>query len=202
LRQRQSPPPGTRCCPRRAWCLFQATCLRGTPALASGDLGQAEHVPRAGHLPTTTCPSFHRRVLELPPGWCLAPQRRDAAIDAVHAAPRPLQRTPGSSVHRSQGLGTCRFEPAARPAGNPSLPGLTSQELPNDATGGIRDVQPRQQPSCSSAKTVEYTSPMPIELGIHSCHWLAALLCDQEDPGAYLGKNPVKPRMPARQANP
>jgi DNA-binding CsgD family transcriptional regulator len=167
--------------------LIHAACLRGTLAMACGDLGQAERVLRAGRLAARDVSlPFHRAVLDLQHGRCLARlQRRSAAIDAVRAAHdlfSALQAHPFIQASESE-LGALGLRP--RPGGDPDLPGLTAQELrvTRLVTSGMSNREAAAQ-LYLSPKTVEYhLAHAYTKLGIHSRHQLTTLARGQESPG-------------------
>jgi len=159
---------------------IHAACLRGTLAMACGDLGQASRVLQAGRRTALGVPlPFHRGVLDLQHGRCLALlQRRSAAIDAVRAAHdgfSGLQARPFMQASESE-LDALGLRP--RPGGDPELPGLTAQELrvARLVASGLSNRQAAAQ-LYLSPKTVEYHLAHAFtKLGVHSRHQLTTLV--------------------------
>ncbi len=158
--------------------LIHAACLRGTLAMARGELGQAEQVLQSGRLAARGVRlPFHRGVLDLKHGRCLALlQRRGAAIEAVRAAEeafnalgaRPFARAAESELN-SLGI-------RPRQGGDPDLPGLTAQELrvARLVASGLSNRQTAAQ-LYLSPKTVEYHLAHAFaKLGVRSRHQLTA----------------------------
>ena len=175
--------------------LIHAACLRGTLAMARGDLAQAEQVLRAGRLAARDVPlPFHRGVLDLQHGRCLARlQRRSAAIDAVRAAHdlfSALQAHPFIQASESE-LGALGLRP--RPGGNPDLPGLTAQELRVTRLVDVRVVQPR-------GRRPAVPEPQDSRVSPRSC--LHKARHTQPSPAHHLGPRPGKPRDPNLGKNP
>ena len=167
--------------------LIHAACLRGTLAMARGDLGQADRVLQAGRLAAcgATLP-FHRAVLDLQHGRCLARmQRRGAAIDALRTAHdlfSGLRARPFIQASESE-LNALGLRP--RPGGDPGLPGLTAQELRvvRLVASGMSNREAAAQ-LYLSPKTVEYhLAHAYTKLGVHSRHQLTTLVRSQESPG-------------------
>jgi DNA-binding CsgD family transcriptional regulator len=160
--------------------LIHAACLGGTLAMARGDLGQADQVLQAGRLAARDVPlPFHRAVLDLQHGRCLARlQRRSAAIDAVRAAHdlfSTLQAHPFIQASESE-LGALGLRP--RPGGDPNLPGLTAQELrvARLVASGLSNREVATQ-LYLSPKTVEYhLAHAYTKLGVRSRYQLTILV--------------------------
>ena len=167
--------------------LIHAACLRGTLAMAHGDLGQADQVLQAGRLAARGAPlPFHCGVLDLQHGRCLARmQRRSAAINAVRAAHdlfSALKAHPFIQASESE-LHALGLRP--RLGGDPDLPGLTAQELrvTRLIASGLSNREAAAQ-LYLSPKTVEYhLAHAYTKLGVHSRHQLASLVRSQESPG-------------------
>ena len=173
---------------REPAALIHAACLRGTLAMAQGDLGQADKVLQAGRRAAHGVPlPFHRGIMDLQHGRCLTLlHRRGAAIDAVRAAHElfsGLQAHPfiRASESELEALGL-----RARPDGEPGLPGLTTQELrvARLVSSGLSNRQTAAQ-LYLSPKTVEYhLAQAYTKLGIHSRHQLSTLIRGQESQGS------------------
>lgn len=191
---------------REPGALIHAACLRGTLAMARGDLGQADQVLQAGRLAGRGVPlPFHRAVLDLQHGRCLARlQRHSAAIDAVRAAHdhfSALQAHPFIQASESE-LNALGLRP--RPGGDPDLPGLTAQELrvTRLVTAGMSNREAAAQ-LYLSPKTVEYhLAHAYTKLGIHSRHQLTTLVRGQESPGSLPREKPSEIPGATRRANP
>jgi DNA-binding CsgD family transcriptional regulator len=168
--------------------LIHAAWLGGTLAMAHGDLGQAGQVLQEGRRAARDVPlPFHRALLDLQHGRCLARlHRRGAATDAVRAARdlfRGLQAGPFLRACESQ-LTALGLRP--RPGGDPGLPGLTGQELrvARLIASGMSNRQAAAQ-LYLSPKTVEYhLAHAYTKLGVHSRHQLTTLIGGQESPAA------------------
>ena len=170
-----------------ATALTQAAWLRGSLAMACGDLGQADEVlgaarcaPRGQPLP------FHRGLLDLEHGRCLSKlQRYGAAVDAVHAAHHVfgvLGAVPFVQACEAELTGA-RLRP--RSGGDSGLPGLTAQELRVArlvATGlSTREAAAELY---LSPKTVEYHLAHAFtKLGVRSRHQLTTRILDRDHPG-------------------
>ena len=167
--------------------LIHAACLRGTLAMARGDLAHADQALQAGRLAAHGVPlPFHRAVMDLQHGRCLARlQRRSAAIDAVRAAHDTftgLRARPFIQASESE-LNALGLRP--RPGGDPDLPGLTAQELrmAQLVASGLSNRETAAQ-LYLSPKTVEYHLAHAFtKLGVHSRHQLTALVHGRENPG-------------------
>jgi DNA-binding CsgD family transcriptional regulator len=167
--------------------LTQAAWLRGSLAMASDDLDQADEVLRAGCGAARGQPlPFHSALLNLQHGRCLSRlQRHGAAVDAVHAAHH------GFSVLRAEPfLQACEAELAGarlrpRSSGDSCLPGLTSQELrvARLVASGLSNREAAAQ-LYLSPKTVEYHLAHAFtKLGVRSRHQLTIRIRDIENPG-------------------
>jgi DNA-binding CsgD family transcriptional regulator len=167
--------------------LIHAACLRGTLAMSRGDLGQADRVLQAGRRAARGVPlPFHRAVMDLQHGRCLARlQRRGAAIDAVRAAQgafSSLQAQPFIQATESE-LNSLGLR--SRPDGDPGLLGLTGQELrvTRLVASGMSNREAAAQ-LYLSPKTVEYHLAHAFtKLGVHSRHQLATLVRHWKSPG-------------------
>jgi DNA-binding CsgD family transcriptional regulator len=167
--------------------LAQAAWLRGSLAMACGDLDQADQVlgnARCAHYHEPL--PFHRGLLDLQHGRCLSRlQRYGAAVDAVRAAQnvfsaleaRPFLRA-GEAELASAGL-------RPRAGGDSGLPGLTSQELrvARLVASGLSNREAAAQ-LYLSPKTVEYHLAHAFtKLGVRSRHQLITRIRDREDRG-------------------
>ncbi len=169
--------------------LIHAACLRGTLAMARGDLGQADQVLQAGRLAARDVSlPFHRAVLDLQHGRCLTRlHRRGAAIDAVRSAHNlfsALQAHPFIQVSESE-LSTLGLRP--RPGDDPDLPGLTVMELrvARLVASGLSNRDAAAQ-LYLSPKTVEYhLAHAYTKLGIRSRHQLTTLARGHETRGIH-----------------
>jgi DNA-binding CsgD family transcriptional regulator len=167
--------------------LALAAWLRGSLAMACGDLDQADQVLRAARYACGGQPlPFHRGLLDLEHGRCLClMQRHAAAVDAIRAArdvfsdleARPFLRT---SEAEFAGAGL-----RPRPDGDPGLPGLTTQELrvARLVASGLSNREAAAQ-LYLSPKTVEYHLAHAFtKLGVRSRHQLTTCMRDRENLG-------------------
>jgi DNA-binding CsgD family transcriptional regulator len=177
-------------CRADAAALAQAAWLRGSLAMACGDLDQADEVLRTARcaLRGRLLP-FHRGLLDLQHGQCLSRlQRYAAAVDAVRAAHHVftvLEAHPFVRASEAE-LAVAGLRP--RSAGDAGLPGLTSQEarVARLVASGLSNREAAAQ-LYLSPKTVEYHLAHAFaKLGVRSRLQLTARLRDRENPG-----NPV-----------
>jgi DNA-binding CsgD family transcriptional regulator/tetratricopeptide (TPR) repeat protein len=167
--------------------LTQAAWLRGSLAMACGDLDQADEVLGNARCAYHDEPlAFHRGLLDLQHGRCLSRlQRYGAAVDAVRAAhkvfsvlgARPFQWASEAEL-ASAGL-------RPRPGGDASLPGLTAQELrvARLVASGLSNREAAAK-LYLSPKTVEYHLAHAFtKLGVRSRHQLTTRIRDRENPG-------------------
>ena len=167
--------------------LTQAAWLRGSLAMASDDLDQADEVLRTACDAVRSQPlPFHRGLLDLQHGRCLSRlQRHRAAADAVRAArevfsvlgARPFLR---ASEAELAGVGL-----RPRSAGDSGLSRLTSQELrvARLVASGLSNREAAAQ-LYLSPKTVEYHLAHAFtKLGVRSRHQLTNRIRDRENPG-------------------
>jgi DNA-binding CsgD family transcriptional regulator/tetratricopeptide (TPR) repeat protein len=157
-----------------------AAWLRGTLAMAHDELGQADRVLSESRLAARGMAwPFHRAIIDLEHGRCLARlQRRAAAIEAVRAADdafTALRARPFMQAAEAE-LTALGLRPRA--GDDPGLPGLTPQELrvARLAGAGLSNREAAAQ-LYLSPKTVEYHLANAFaKLGIRSRHQLAALI--------------------------
>ena len=165
---------------RTAW-------LRGSLAMARGDLGQAEEVLRTARSASGgRLLPFFRGLLDLQHGRCLSRlQQSGAAVDAVRAAHQifsALEAHPFIRVSEAE-LATAGLRP--RSGGDADLPGLTSQELrvARLVASGLSNREAAAQ-LYLSPKTVEYHLAHAFaKLGVRSRHQLSTRIRDRENPG-------------------
>ncbi len=169
--------------------LTQTAWLRGALAMAGGDLDRADEVLRTARCAPGGQPlPFHRGLLDLQHGRCLSRLHRyGAAVDAVRAAHRVftvLGARPFMQASEAE-LTSARLRPRS---GDPSLPGLTAQELrvAQLVASGLSNREAAAQ-LYLSPKTVEYHLAHAFtKLGVRSRHQLTTRIRDRENPG-----NPV-----------
>ncbi len=167
--------------------LTQAAWLRGSLAMARGDLNQADKLLQAARHASRGLPApFQRALLDLQHGRCLFRlQRHRAAINAVRAAhevfgvlgAHPFTRA-AESVLSARGVRRPR-------ASEPELPGLTAQELrvARLVASGLSNREAAAQ-LYLSPKTVEYHLAHAFtKLGVRSRHQLIARVHGGESPG-------------------
>ena len=167
--------------------LAQAAWLRGSLAMACGDLDQADEVLGNARCACHGEPlAFHRGLLDLQHGRCLSRlQRYGAAVDALRAAhevfsvlgARPFLRASEAEL-ASAGL-------RPRSGGDSGLPGLTAQELrvAQLVASGLSNREAAAQ-LYLSPKTVEYHLAHAFtKLGVRSRHQLTTRIRDRENPG-------------------
>jgi len=167
--------------------LTQTAWLRGSLAMARGDLDHADEVMRtARHAPRDQSLPFYRGLLDLQHGRCLSRlHRHAAAVDAVRAAhdvfgvlgARPFLRASEAEL-TAEGL-------RSRPGGGPGLPGLTAQELrvARLVASGLSNREAAAE-LYLSPKTVEYHLAHAFtKLGVRSRHQLTSRIRDRENLG-------------------
>jgi len=166
--------------------LINAAWLRGSLAIAGGELEQAEQVLRNGCHASAGQPfSFHRALLNLEHGRCLRRLRQHkAAIVALRAADdifSSLAARPFMQASRAE-LSALGVRPHG--GGDPDLPGLTPQELrvARLVASGLSNREAAEQ-LYLSPKTVEYHLARAFtKLGISHRHQLAARIRGREAP--------------------
>lgn len=178
----------TACRGERA-ALAQAAWLRGSLAMACGDLDQADEVLR-----TARCASggrllpFYRGLLDLQHGRCLSQlQRSGAAVDAVRAAHQVFSALGAHPFIWASEAELARAGLRPRSGGDADLPGLTSQELrvARLVASGLSNREAAAQ-LYLSPKTVEYHLAHAFtKLGVRSRHQLTSRIRDREDPGNH-----------------
>jgi DNA-binding CsgD family transcriptional regulator len=164
--------------------LSHTAWLRGSLAMARGDLGQADQVLQAGRRASNNQPMpFHRGLLELEHGRCLSRlQQRKAAIRMLRAAheifsllgARPFQQASEAEL-TAVGL-------RPRTGGVPGIPGLTAQELrvARLVAAGLSNREAAAQ-LYLSPKTVEYHLTHAFtKLGVRSRHQLTEHILGRE----------------------
>ena len=167
--------------------LTQAAWLRGSLAMACGDLDQADEVLRAARCAPCGQPlPFHHGLLDLQHGRCLSKlQRYGAAVDAVHAAHHVfsvLEAGPFVQACEAE-LAGARLRPRA--GGGSGLPGLTAQEVRvvRLVASGLSNREAAAQ-LYLSPKTVEYHLAHAFtKLGVRSRHQLTTRILDRDNPG-------------------
>lgn len=195
--------------------LAQTAWLRGSLAMARGDLDQADQVLRtARRAAGEVSLPFHRGLLDLQHGRCLSLlERGDAAAAAARAA-RDVFGVLGAGPF----LRASQAEPAGaglprRPGHDPGVPELTTQELrvARLVASGLSNREAAGR-LYLSPKTVEYHLAHAFtKLGVRSRHQLSTRIRDRETLGAVpqgdpreprLGRKPGKSRTPAGRADP
>jgi DNA-binding CsgD family transcriptional regulator len=171
-----------------ALALINAAWLRGSLAMAHGELDRADQVLRKGCQASAggSFP-FHRGLLNLEHGRCLAQlHRRKTAIAAVRAADdifAALAARPFAQATAAE-LTALGVRPSG--GGDPGLPGLTAQELrvARLVASGLSNREAAAQ-LYLSPKTVEYhLASVFTKLGVSHRHQLAARVRGREGPGA------------------
>jgi len=167
----------------------RAAWLRGSLAMARGDLDRADEILRTARCsPGGRLLPFYRGLLGLQHGRCLSRlQRSGAAIDATRAAHRvfsALGAHPFIWASEAE-LASTGLRP--RSGGDADLPGLTSQELrvARLVASGLSNREAAAQ-LYLSPKTVEYHLAHAFaKLGVHSRHQLTTRIRDRENPGEH-----------------
>ncbi|HEX2746093.1 MAG TPA: AAA family ATPase [Streptosporangiaceae bacterium] len=167
--------------------LTYAAWLRGSVAMARGDLGQADHVLRSARLASHDMPlPFYRGLLDLQHGRCLCLLRRHgAAIDAVRSAYAAFSALGARPFLLASESELTAANPPPQPGGDQGLPGLTAQELrvARLVASGMSNREAATQ-LYLSPKTVEYHLAHAFaKLGVHSRHQLSTLVRSRENPG-------------------
>ena len=174
--------------------LAQTAWLRGSLAMARGDLDQADQMLRAARRASggASLP-FHHGLLDLQYGRCLSLLGQDnAAADAVRAA-----REAFGVLGAEPFLRASQAEPAApglprQPGRDPGGPALTTQELrvARLVASGLSNREAAAQ-LYLSPKTVEYHLAHAFtKLGVRSRHQLGTRIRDQETQGVSPGGTP------------
>ena len=167
--------------------LLQAAWLRGSLAMACGDLDQADEVLRTARFASRGQPlPFHRGLLDLEHGRCLSRlQRHGDAVDAVRAAHEAFSILGAQPFMRASEAELLDSGLRPRPGGDSGLPGLTSQELrvARLVASGLSNREAAAQ-LYLSPKTVEYHLAHAFtKLGVRSRHQLTTRIRDRESPG-------------------
>ncbi len=166
--------------------LINAAWLRGSLAMAHGELEPAEQVLRKGSQASASEPfPFHRGLLNLEYGRCLARLgRRKAAIAAVRAADDIFSALAAGPFAQATGAELTVLGVRPRGGGDPGLPGLTAQELrvARLVASGLSNREAAAQ-LYLSPKTVEYhLASVFAKLGVSHRHQLAAHVRGREGP--------------------
>jgi DNA-binding CsgD family transcriptional regulator len=164
-----------------------ASWLGGLLAMARGEPEQAEQALREGRRACRhDAYPFHRGLLELEYGRCLArQQRRKAAIAAVRAADEIFSALAARPFAQAAGVELTALGVRPRDGGDPDLPGLTAQELrvARLVASGLSNREAAAQ-LYLSPKTVEYhLASVFTKLGVRDRHQLAARIHGHEAPG-------------------
>ena len=166
--------------------LINAAWLRGSLAMARGELEQGEQVLRKGCQASAGEPfPFHRGLLNLEYGRCLARlRRRKAAIGAVRAADGIFSALAARPFAQAAAAELTALGVRPRGSGDPGLPGLTAQELrvARLVASGLSNREAAAQ-LFLSPKTVEYhLASVFAKLGVSGRHQLAARVRGREEP--------------------
>jgi DNA-binding CsgD family transcriptional regulator len=166
--------------------LMNVAWLRGSLAMAHGEPEQAEQVLREGCHASTGGPFlFHRALLNLEHGRCLARlRRRKAAVAAVRAADGIFSDLAARPFAQAAGAELTALGVRPRGGGDPGLPGLTAQELrvARLVASGLSNREAAAQ-LYLSPKTVEYhLASVFAKLGVSHRHQLAARMRGREEP--------------------
>jgi DNA-binding CsgD family transcriptional regulator len=172
---------------REHGALIDAAWLRGSLAVARGDLGQADQVLQAGRHASRQLMPFHRGLLELEHGRCLSRlQRPKAAITALRAAHEVFSLLGARPFLLASEAELTAIGLRAQTGGDPGLPGLTAQELrvARLVAAGLSNREAAAR-LYLSPKTVEFhLSHAFIKLGVRSRHQLTARILGREISGA------------------
>jgi DNA-binding CsgD family transcriptional regulator len=168
--------------------LVNAAWLRGSLAMARGDLDRADQVLQDGCRSASNLPfPLHRALLNLERGRCLSQlaRRRDAvtAIRAAHGIFTTLGAGPFAERSEAE-LTALGAQP--RTGGDPDLPELTPQELrvARLVASGMSNRAAAAE-LYLSPKTVEYhLASVFTKMGLRSRHELAARLWVRPGPGS------------------
>jgi DNA-binding CsgD family transcriptional regulator len=171
----------------RTAALIQAEWLRGSLAMACGDLGEADELLGNARCARHDEPlPFHLGLLDLQHGRCLSRLKRyGAAVDAVHAAHKVFSVLGARPFLRASEAELASAGLRPRPGGDSGLPGLTSQELrvARLVASGLSNREAAAQ-LYLSPKTVEYHLAHAFtKLGVRSRHQLTTRIRDRENPG-------------------
>jgi DNA-binding CsgD family transcriptional regulator len=164
--------------------LIHTAWLRGSLAIARGDLGQADQVLQAGRRASRNQPMpFHRGLLELEHGRCLSRlQRRKAAITVLRAAHEIFSLLGARPFLQASEAELTAVGLRPRTGGVPGVPGLTGQELRvvRLVVAGLSNREAAAQ-LYLSPKTVEYHLTHAFtKLGVRSRHQLTAHILGRE----------------------
>ena len=167
--------------------LAQAAWLRGSLAMAGGDLDQADEVLGNARCACPDDPlAFHRGLLDLQHGRCLRLlQRHGAAVDAARAAHKVFSGLGARPFLRASEAELAGAGLRPRSGGDSGLPGLTVQELrvARLVASGLSNREAAAQ-LYLSPKTVEYHLAHAFtKLGVRSRHQLTIRIRDRENPG-------------------
>jgi len=166
--------------------LINAAWLRGSLAMAHGELEQAEHILQKGCQASAGEPfPFHRGLLNLERGRCLAQLGgRKVAIAAIRAADGIFSALAADPFAQAAGAELTALGVRPRRGGDPGLPGLTAQELrvARLVASGMSNREAAAQ-LYLSPKTVEYhLASVFAKLGVSGRHQLAARVRGREEP--------------------
>ena len=165
----------------------RAAWLRGSLAMAGGDLDQADEILRTarGASGGRLLP-FYRGLLDLQHGRCLARlQRSGAAVDALRSARRVFSALGADPFIWVSETELARPGLRPRPGADADLPGLTCQELrvARLVASGLSNRETAAQ-LYLSPKTVEYHLAHAFaKLGVRSRHQLTTRIRDRENLG-------------------
>ncbi len=166
--------------------LINVAWLRGSLAMAHGEPEQAERVLQEGCQASASGPfPFHRALLNLEHGRCLARlRRRKAAIAAVRAADGIFSALAARPFAQAAGAELTVLGVRPRGGGDLGLPGLTAQELrvARLVASGLSNREAAAR-LYLSPKTVEYhLASVFAKLGVSHRHELAAQVRGREGP--------------------
>jgi DNA-binding CsgD family transcriptional regulator/tetratricopeptide (TPR) repeat protein len=178
--------------------LVRAAWLRGSLAMACGDLDQADAVLRAARRACNSQPlPFYRGLIDLQHGRCLSRlQRYGAAVDAVHAACETFSLLGARPFLLASEAELAGGGLRPRGGGDPGLPGLTAQELrvARLVASGLSNRETATELYLSQ-KTVEYHLAHAFtKLGVRSRHQLTIRIRDAKTRGnpAVLSVRPLR----------
>ena len=169
-----------------ALALINAAWLRGSLAMAQGELERAEQVLRKGSQASAGAPfPFHRGLLNLEHGRCLSRlRRRKAAIAAVRAADDIFSALAARPFAQAAGAELAALGVRTSGGGDPELPGLTAQELrvARLVGSGLSNREAAAE-LYLSPKTVEFhLASVFAKLGVSQRNQLAAHIRSREGP--------------------